>query len=97
MNESPEVTSGHVYVSHWPNPDLVMFENMAYKALVRTFLCFWLLITLHILDHLSIAIVIITFIVIITNANLIIRGNTTKLFSIHLFFKGRKCFLHLDI
>ncbi|XP_058958215.2 uncharacterized protein [Pocillopora verrucosa] len=33
MNESPEVTSGHVYVSHWPNPDLVMFENMAYKAL----------------------------------------------------------------
>ncbi|XP_022786387.1 uncharacterized protein LOC111326617 isoform X2 [Stylophora pistillata] len=34
MKQSPEVTSGRIYVSHWPDPDLVIFENIAYQALI---------------------------------------------------------------
>lgn len=67
MNESLEVISGYVYVSYWFNLDLVMFENMVYKVLVRIFFCFWLFIILYIFDYLSIVIVIIIFIVIIIN------------------------------
>lgn len=28
--------NGHVYVSQWPNPDIVVLENTAYKVLVRS-------------------------------------------------------------
>ena len=43
MDKSPEVTTGDVYVIQWPHPDIVVFENTAYQALVRTFLCFSIL------------------------------------------------------
>ncbi|KAJ7383322.1 hypothetical protein OS493_028867 [Desmophyllum pertusum] len=34
MERSPKVTNGHVYVSQWPNPDIVVFEDTAYKVLL---------------------------------------------------------------
>lgn len=27
---------GHVYVSQWPNPEIMVLENTAYKVLVRS-------------------------------------------------------------
>jgi len=35
MDRNPSVMSGHVYVHRWPNPDIVVLENTAYKVLVR--------------------------------------------------------------
>ena len=35
MDRNLKIINGHVYVSGWPNPDIVVLENTAYTAFVR--------------------------------------------------------------